>query len=142
MNTSLTAHVSIVINASRASVWDALVNPELIKKYMFGTTVISNWEVGSPIVWAGEWQGKTYEDKGVLLRIEPEQVLEYSHFSPLSGLEDTPDTYHTVTIEVSDTGAQTLVSLSQDKNASEEEREHSEAMWRLMLESLKKMLES
>jgi uncharacterized protein YndB with AHSA1/START domain len=143
MGKGFIANASIDINAPRARVWDALVNPELIKQYLFGTTVVSDWTVGGPIVWKGEWQGKAYEDKGVLLRLEPERLIEYSHFSPLSGQPDTPEHYHTVSVEVSDSGgAQTRVSLSQDNNASEEERQHSEAMWGMMLANLKKVLES
>ncbi|MGZ3584647.1 MAG: SRPBCC family protein, partial [Ktedonobacterales bacterium] len=125
MGRGLVANASSNINAPRARVWDALVNPDLIKQYLFGTTVVSDWNVGSPIVWKGEWQGKAYEDKGVLLRLEPERLIEYSHFSPLAGQPDTPDNYHTVTVEVSEMGEQTRVSLSQDNNASEEERQHS-----------------
>ncbi|MGZ3599042.1 MAG: SRPBCC family protein [Ktedonobacterales bacterium] len=142
MGRGLVANASSNINAPRARVWDALVNPDLIKQYLFGTTVVSDWNVGSPIVWKGEWQGKAYEDKGVLLRLEPERLIEYSHFSPLAGQPDTPDNYHTVTVEVSEMGEQTRVSLSQDNNASEEERQHSEAMWGMMLANLKKILES
>lgn len=142
MDKAIIAHASIVVNAPRARVWDALVNPEVIKQYFFGTTVVSDWKVGGPIVWKGEWQGKAYEDKGVVLRLEPERLIEYSHFSPLAGVPDTPDNYHTITVEVTDSGAQTLVSLSQDNNASEEEREHSEANWGMILASLKKILES
>jgi uncharacterized protein YndB with AHSA1/START domain len=142
MGRGLVANASIDINAPRARVWDALVNPELIKQYLFGTTVVSDWKVGGPIVWKGEWQGKAYEDKGVLLRLEPERLIEYSHFSPLAGQPDTPDNYHTVTVEVSEMEGQTRVSLSQDNNASEEERQHSEAMWGMMLANLKKVLES
>lgn len=33
------ARVSTVIDAPVSSVWDALVNPETIKQYMFGTDV-------------------------------------------------------------------------------------------------------
>ncbi|MGZ6322379.1 MAG: SRPBCC family protein [Ktedonobacterales bacterium] len=142
MGRGLIANASITITAPRARVWDALVNPELIKQYLFGTTVVSDWTVGEPIVWKGEWQGKAYEDRGVLLRLEPERLIEYSHFSPLSGQPDTPEHYHTVTVEVSEMGDQTHVSLSQDNNASEEERQHSEATWGMMLANLKKILES
>ena len=63
----------------------ALVDPAAIKQYMFGTTVESDWREGSSIVWKGEWQGRAYEDKGVILRLEPGRLLQYSHFSPLSG---------------------------------------------------------
>jgi uncharacterized protein YndB with AHSA1/START domain len=138
----LIATASIRIDASVARVWQALVDPDVIKQYMFGTNVVSDWKEGSPIVWQGEWQGKAYQDKGTILQIEPERVLQYSHFSPLSGEPDVPENYHTVTIELSGAGGQTNVSLSQDHNATEEDREHSEKNWQMMLEGLKKSLES
>jgi len=123
-------------------VWDALTKPEVIKQYMFGTNVISDWKQGSPIVWKGEWQGKKYEDKGMILKLEPNRILQYTHFSPLSGQqEDRPENYHTVTIELSAEGAQTRISLSQDNNPTEQARKHSENNWVMMLESLKKLLE-
>jgi uncharacterized protein YndB with AHSA1/START domain len=82
MNKGLIAIASISINAPAGKVWDALTNPEVIKQYMFGTDVISDWKEGSPIAWKGEWQEKKYEDKGTILKIERERVLQYSHFSP------------------------------------------------------------
>jgi uncharacterized protein YndB with AHSA1/START domain len=82
MKTDLIAKTSLTINAPRAKVWNALVNPEAIKKYMFGTNVVTDWKEGSPIVWKGEWQGKPYEDKGVILKLDPLQTLKYSHFRP------------------------------------------------------------
>ena len=137
----LIARASVTINAPRERVWSALVNPEAIKQYMFGTTVDSDWQVGSAIIWKGEWQGKSYEDKGVILQLKPGRTLQYSHFSPLSGLEDKPGNYHTVTIDLSVDGNQTRVSLAQDNNATEEARAHSEGNWRTMLDGLKEFLE-
>ena len=141
MPKDLVARASVSIGAPAAKVWDALVTPQTIKQYMFGTTVVSDWREGSPITWKGEWKGKPYEDKGRILKIEPRALLRYSHYSPLSGLPDTPENHHTVTIELSGQGSQTLVSLSQDNNASDEAREHSEKNWNAMLEGLKKYLE-
>jgi uncharacterized protein YndB with AHSA1/START domain len=141
MNMNLIARASITINAPVTKVWDALVEPEAIKQYMFGTNVVTDWRVGSPITWKGEWQGKSYEDKGVILRFEPTRILQYSHFSPLSGLADKPENYHTVTIELSGEGNQTRVSLTQDNNATEKAREHSEKNWEMMLAGLKKFVE-
>ena len=85
----------------------ALVTPAAIKEYMFGTTVTSDWVVGSPIVWKGDWQGRGYEDKGIILQAVPERVLEYSHFSPLAGNPDVPENYHIVTVELSPDGDRT-----------------------------------
>ncbi len=142
MNKGLIAKASISISVPVGKVWDALTNPEVIKQYMFGTNVISDWKEGSPIVWKGEWQGKKYEDKGVILKLEPERLIQYSHFSPLSGKPDLPENYHTVTVELSAEGAETRISLSQDNNPTEKSREHSEKNWAMMLASLKKLLEN
>jgi len=141
LNKGLVAQASTTIAAPRARVWQALVTPDAIKQYMFGTTVISDWREGSPIAWKGEWQGKPFEDKGVILRLEPERLLQYSHFSPLSGLPEAPDSYHTVTVELSPAGSDTRVMLSQDNNATEEARQHSVKNWQTMLDGLKTLLE-
>ena len=141
MDRGLVAKASIVINAPVGKVWNALTNPDVIKQYMFGTTVVSDWREGSPIIWKGEWQGKKYEDKGVILQLKSKRLIQYSHFSPLSGKPDLPENYHTVTIELASVGSATNVALSQDNNETEEERKHSEKNWQMMLDGLKKLLE-
>ena len=141
MNANLIAKASVNINASTDKVWNALVNPDAIKQYMFGTNVVSDWREGSPIIWKGEWQGKQYEDKGTILQFKPKHKIQYNHFSPLSGLSDKPENYHTVTVELSIEDNRTHVLLTQDKNANEEERIHSEKNWEMMLNGLKKFAE-
>ena len=141
MAENLTATASATINAPKSEVWDALVTPEAIKEYMFGTDVSSEWREGSGIVWKGEWQGKAYEDKGMILKYEPDRVLQYSHFSPLSGAPDVQENYHTVTIKLDGAGEHTRVVLTQDKNTSEEERAHSQKNWETMLQGLKSYVE-
>lgn len=136
------AAASILIDAPPAAVWDALVTPEIVKQYMFGTEVVSDWEQGGPILWKGVWKGKPYEDKGSIIRIEPERLLQYSHFSPLSGLDDVPANYHLVTYELSGDDDQTRVSLSQDNNADEKAARHSVEMWKSMLDGLKQVVEA
>jgi|SRR5688572_16495227 uncharacterized protein YndB with AHSA1/START domain len=141
MAKGLVAKASTTIHAPASTVWDALVDPRKIKQFMFGTDVASDWKEGSPITWKGEWKGKAYEDKGVIQRLEPGRLLQYTHFSPLAGLPDKPENYHTVTIELSGNGEETKVALSQDNNVTEEERGHSAENWSLMLEGLKKLVE-
>jgi len=138
---NLIAQASVVIDAPKAAVWKALVTPADIKQYMFGTDARSDFKKGSPITWSGEWQGKAYQDKGVIQRVEPERVLQYTHFSPLTGQPDRPENYHTVTIELSDSVGQTRVTLTQDNNSSEADKAHAEKNWTMMLRSLKKFLE-
>ena len=137
----LVAKASSKIDAPIRVVWDAFVNPEVISQYMFGTTVVSEWKKGSPIVWKGTWKGRAYEDKGTILELATERILRYSHYSPLSGLPDVPENYHNVTVELSRSGKSTVVSLSQDNNPTEEARDHSQKNWETMLSGLKKLLE-
>ncbi len=135
------AKAEVDINAPASKVWEALITPEIVKQYFFGSEVVSDWQVGSPIIWKGIWKDKPYEDKGVILKVEEGKTLQYTHFSSLAGVPDEPENYHTLTYELSGEGDQTHVILSQDNNASEEEKDHSQKMWEMMLESLKKLLE-
>ena len=129
------------IGASAARVWAALTDPELIKEYMFGSEVTTDWRPGSPITWEGEYAGKAYQDRGEIIAIDPGRRLEVTHFSPLSGQEDIPEHYHTLVYELEDRGDRTRVTLSQDKNATREEADHARANWETMLNGLKEVVE-
>ena len=134
------ATASILTHASREKIWDALINPDAIKQYMFGTTVTSGWREGGSITWKGEFEGKPYEDTGKILLADPEHSLHYTHYSPLSG-PDTPENHHTVKIDLTSEDKDTRITVTQDNNASENDRHHSEKNWTTMLEGLKKYLE-
>ena len=141
MNKKFIAKAATIIHAPVSKVWQALVNPEIIKQYLFNTDVISDWKEGSPILYRGEWQGKPFEDKGTILKIEDEKQLVSTHWSPLSGVPDTPENRHTVTYSLSAKGDSTEVAITQDNNASEEEKEDSEQLWKTVLAGMKKLLE-
>ena len=141
ITTNYVAKADIPIYVSADKVWKALVEPDLIKRYMFGTTVTSDWKEGSKIIWEGEWQGKYYKDKGKILELIPNKRLQYSHFSPLNGDDDVPENYHIVTIDLVRKDDHTVVFLKQDNNHTEEAKQHSEKNWNMMLGSMKKLLE-
>jgi uncharacterized protein YndB with AHSA1/START domain len=137
----LVAQASIAIAAPAARVWDGLTDPNIIKRYMFGVDAECDWHEGSPLILRGVWEGKPFEDKGTILRVAEGRLLEYTHFSPSSGAEDLPENYHTITVELAEDDDRTVVSLAQDNNATEEERDHSASMWATMLGTLKDVLE-
>jgi uncharacterized protein YndB with AHSA1/START domain len=136
------ATASVIVQASPERVWAALTDPEIITRYMFGSTVTSDWMPGSPITYAGEYEGKKYEDHGTILEIRPPEILRSTHFSPLSGKPDVPENYHEITYTLTAEDGTTTVRLTQDNNASEAEAEHSAANWQQMLDSLKSVVES
>ncbi len=141
MNETRIAKASILINAPAAKVWDALTQPDLIKQYLFGTEVTTDWKVGSPITYRGDWQGKPYEDKGKVLEVEPGRKIVSTFWSALSGVPDQPEYYKTVQYELSNQGSATRLTVTQDNNASEEEAQHSSQNWQMVLEGIKKLLE-
>ena len=141
MSRGFEAIKTVTIDAPKDRVWNALTDPKMVKQYMHGTNMSTDWKEGSPIKWKGEWKGKAYQDKGVIKRVNPQRLLQYTHFSPLTGEPDKPENYHTVTVELSEDLGGTRVVLSQDNNAGEEARGHSETNWKMMLEGLKKLLE-
>ncbi|NEW30449.1 SRPBCC domain-containing protein [Nocardia cyriacigeorgica] len=138
--TGFTATVEIDIDASPQQVWATLTDPEQIRDFMFGAEVRTDWQVGSPIVWQGEYQNRAYTDKGEILAAEPGRLLKLTHYSPLSGQPDTPANYHTLTYEL--TGDDTThLTLTQDNNADEQEAEHSRSMWATHIKRIKQALE-
>ena len=132
---------SISIDASPDRVWDVITDPAAVKEFMFGADLVTDWTVGGPIAWRGEWEGKPYEDKGTILEVEPGQKLVHTHFSPLGGEEDKPENYHTLTWTLEDRDGQTQLTLSQDNNASEDAAEHSRGMWDMLVADVKKITE-
>jgi uncharacterized protein YndB with AHSA1/START domain len=142
MSETYDAKISITIHAPVAKVWQALTRPELIKHYMHGTNTSSDWKVGSPITWTGEWKGKPYQDKGVILAIEPSKLLKYTHWSPMGGSEDKPENYHTVTYTLTEQGKDTTLSLTQSNNPTQAAAdEMAKNNWRPVLEGLKELVE-
>jgi uncharacterized protein YndB with AHSA1/START domain len=137
----LVAKAEAVINASPADVWDALTNPSTIKQYFFGSDVESDWNVGSPIYWRGEYQGVRYEDKGIITENEKEKVLAMTHWSPMSGVDDKPENYHTVKYILGQVAGGTKVMIEQGNNKDEKQKEHNEGNWKMVLEEMKKLLE-
>ncbi len=141
MKDDFTARQSITIDAEAAKVWNALTDPKMIKLYLFGTEVFTDWKEGSAILYRGIWKGKNYEDKGKVIRIVPGKLIESTFWSELSGLPDIPENYKNVTYELTPAKSGTMVTVIQDNNASEEEKNHSEQNWNLVLKNLKELLE-
>ncbi|MCS5734381.1 SRPBCC family protein [Herbiconiux daphne] len=130
------ARASVLVDATPEQVWKALTDPALVKQYFFGTTVTTDWQQGSPITYAGEWDGKPYEDKGVVLDVDEPRLLVTSFFSPMSGKEDVPENYQRVIYRVEPETGGTRVSVEQDNNADADAAAHSSANWQTILDGL------
>jgi uncharacterized protein YndB with AHSA1/START domain len=141
MKNTLIAEASISVDASPAKVWEALTTPGLIKKYLMGTNVSTDWREGSAIEYTGEYEGQTYRDKGVIIKMEPEKLFQSTYFSSMSGKTDKPENYKLVTYKITEEENKTVVTVSQDNNETEKEKEHSTENWKMVLKKLKEVVE-
>lgn len=134
------AHASITVVASPDKVWEHLTNPKLIEQYFFGTNVETDWVPGHPIFFRGEWQGKPYEERGKVLEFKPPEKLSYLFWSSFSGLPDLPENYQEVTMQLRPEQGRTLLAVTQE--CPPEKTADCESNWRVVLEGLKKQVES
>lgn len=142
MPDDLLATSIITVDAPPEKVWKALTDPAIVEKYYFGTHLETDWKVGSPIVWRGEYEGKQYEDHGTVLEVKENEKISNTHFSPLTGKQDVPENYHTLTYLLEPAGAGTTLTLTQDNNENYDAVKHNQANWDQMLEGLKKVVET
>jgi uncharacterized protein YndB with AHSA1/START domain len=144
MADTFVARASVTIDVSAPRVWDALVNPAMIERYQPVTSVVSEWKEDSLIVWRSEFQGKSFEVRGKIVRLEPERLLEYDHSLPIfrsSGASHSPAIDRRVTIELREEGMQTHLSVTEQGHKTKRELEHSEGSWRMVLHGMKALLE-
>jgi len=141
MNKSLKVEKSIIIHAVPEKVWFALTDRDTVKKYFFGTEAVSDWKVGSDLVFRGTIEGKSFEDKGHILAAEPGKYLKYNYWSGFTGLEDSPENYSLVTYRLVPGDHSTLLILTQVGFAGEEAKNHAENGWDMVLKGLKELLE-
>ena len=139
-----TAQVSRTVNAPVEKVWEALTTPETVGSLFMGSQVDSEFEVGAPITFKGEYKGKSYEDKGQILTVDEGRRLSFSHYSPMSGAPDRPDNYHVVTFDLEPQKGATRVTLTQSNltgGVKDSDRQHKadyEKTWSAVLDGLDK----
>jgi uncharacterized protein YndB with AHSA1/START domain len=132
---------TVNINATPKKVWEALTKSKIIKKWLFGTNVISDWKPGSSIFFTGNWQGTEYKDKGTILQLEKEKVFQYNYWSSFSGLSDTSENYSSISFELTPVPAGTQLTLKHSHFPTETGYEHSDKNWDATLALMKEIIE-
>jgi len=131
------------INAPVLKVWSALTNPALIKLWMSDSAinVISDWQVGSSIIFRGDLHWTSFENRGTIRQFDPEKVFQYSYWSSLSNLPDIPENYTEVRFVLTPTEDSTTVRLTLTNFPDEIIYKHVNFYWSVTLNILKKLCE-
>lgn len=135
------ARAERTIDAPAERVWAALTSTDSHSAMMFGSRVETEWALGGPITWSGEWEGKPFTDKGEIVALEEPSRFVVTHYSPLSGEDDRLEHYHTIEWRLQEQNGRTLVRLEQDNNPTPEAAEHSAKNWLASLDRLAEAVE-
>lgn len=142
METQLQAESSIRIHAPRNKVWEAIIRPEIVKRYFYEANLRADWRKGGEIVYSGFWDGKAYEDRGTILDYEEGFAVTM----------DFPGKYGKVTyalidqsdpniLNISTHEYSTVVNVTQSGVETEEQRKAAEKSWNEVLHKMKELLE-
>lgn len=132
----------ITINAPIGTVWHAITESKIA--LMPGTTVESDWEVGDPITFEGEFNGKSFKDYGEITEKEDGRAVAFSHWSKTP---KRPEDYHVVRYELDDEDDATHVTLTQTNigphpDIDAKTKAEFDKNWDAMLKHLKKSAEA
>ncbi len=142
MNHNLSVSETIIANVPITKMWDVLTNPSIIKEYLFGTETITDWKVGSSIIFQGEYEGHKYKDEGKILEHRPNEFMCYSYWSGFSGTENKPENYSKVsyTLKAIDSNTTELI-WTQIGYVDETRQQHSKQGMPEFLKSIKTVAE-
>nr|WP_295934437.1 SRPBCC domain-containing protein [uncultured Dyadobacter sp.] len=134
----------IQINAPTGRVWDTLTVSELIHQWMLDTPLLflTEWREQGNVLIRGDLHGLPFENRGKVLRFEPCQVLEYTHWSTLSLIADIPENYSVLHFELRPQQDQTLLILTIREFLTFEIFKHLQFYWNTALHLLKEVAES
>lgn len=132
----------ITINTTVKKVWDTLTKPEFVKLWQFGSLLQTNWEVGSKIKFVTEWEGKIFEQWGIVLEYTPTQKLRYSLFAPRPDLEDKPENYFEMIYSLTADNGQTKLEIVQEDNRPNAVQEDEQGEENQILKMLKQVAET
>ncbi len=99
-------------------------------------------KVGNPIAFSGEFNGKEYEGKGILINVETNNQLQDSHWSPFDGLADEPKNYRIWTFGLNKKGEIIQLSITEDIIPTEKQKNRSDGFWNEVLLKIKQLVET
>lgn len=132
---------TIKINASKQKVWDTITEPALVKKWQFGSDLLTSWNIGSDIKFSTAWEDKIFEQWGKVLVFDPFDKVTYSLFAPRPGLEDKPANYFTMSYLLTEDNGQTTLQIIQEDNRPNAVQEDPQGEENPVLLSLKLLAE-
>jgi len=133
---------NIALKATPDKVWDALTKPNLTKQYFFDCESISDYKVGSTIIFRVlKDSQETVYVKGVITVCLENKMLAYTCFSPQ--FENEPNKHTLVTMALIPEKNNTRLTVTQGSFKEDIDRyNQTNDGWDFVLKGLKKLVET
>ena len=135
---------TIVIDAPPSQVWAALTDPASLRAWMFDEPfeIEVDWRVGGVFAMRGALHGRIrFENRGTVLRYEPERALAWSQLSSLSRLPDTVENRSVIAFALAPEANGTRLTLTLANFPTVEIEKHLQFYWGVTLGILKRFVE-
>lgn len=135
---------TVDFKVNKKQVWDLLTNPQKTKQYMFGCEVLSDWTIGSEIIWKGKTEDgqEIIHVKGEITEIKNGEKVSFTMLDPNIGIKDIPENYVNLTFELNESESGTVLKLTQDFEGTENaEKRYKESAtgWDMVIDVMKKL---
>lgn len=135
---------TLFFRAPAETIWACFTQPDLVKQWLMGMEIVSDWKVGSLYQNKITCDGQVFEEKGRILQIVPNKILQVDFLSAWDNLEDKPENYQRLTHElVPKNGGFELQSTTDwlPSLYSEERQKEGEAGWRHLFPALQALID-
>lgn len=146
MSNTMIIKEEVQFKASAEKVWDLVINPEMTKQYMFGCEVLSDWTIGSEVLWKGKTENgeQVIYVKGTVLEYQEKKIVASTTFDPNIGMEDIPANHVRLCFEINENDRGTLLTITQGDFTGAEDGEkrylESKGGWKEMVIPIMKQL--
>lgn len=127
----------VEVAAPPQKVWEALTEPHTVRRYYYGTSPRTTWEVGSPVEFVDD-DGEAQLD-GVVLAFEPPVRLAHTFIATWYGGRDDQGSLHWE-VAATDAGSRVALAHRGARTASREGSETADGSWHI-IDALKTLLE-
>ena len=110
----------IFVKAPIESTFEALTTSAKIIQYFPLNNVISNWQLGSEVLYKGEIEGNAFTDYGIIKEFSVPTKYSYSYWSDNHGTERLPENHLVISYTLTSLKDGTQLELQQLNIKSEE----------------------
>jgi uncharacterized protein YndB with AHSA1/START domain len=129
----------VFIRTTKERLWEAIVSPELTRQYFYDTTVQSDFEPGSPVVYLSA-DGEPELDGAVLEISPPTRLVMSCRF--LFDEEASKDPPSRITYEIEEAGPLCKLTVTHEFDGDCTSARIAESGWSYILSALKTLLET